>query len=82
MKILSKLKPQNKYVQYCRECDSKLLIDFNDLEDKDKDDKDYFFGEFHCPFCGSLQFLTLNNRALARHYKRFGRQNGVKDDKI
>ena len=69
MKILKKSKAQKQYIQYCTECRCKLLIDFQDIEDKDKLD---FWGRFHCPSCGSLQFLTSINQSLARHYEKFG----------
>lgn len=69
MKILKKRKAQKQYIQCCTECRCELLIDFQDIEDKDQLN---FWGKFHCPFCGSLQFLNSSNQSLAQHYKEFG----------
>lgn len=71
MKILKKMRPQNKYIQYCHECGCKLLINYKDITDIDEN---YLFGKFTCPFCNIPQYLSDKNMALVKHYERFGKK--------
>lgn len=78
MKILKIKKQKSNFKSTCCECDSKLLVDYEDVIVKNGTAIETYSLSFKCPACGAKNYLSYKRECkyfAYKHYKKIKQED-------